>query len=328
MRRILLTLLVGCLIYGVGLFAATGQFVVVEVEAFESWGILHWGTWEPMEEELLTTRVLQLSAEDDQAVTDVLAACDSAPDLSGAERGSCNALKRFYYVREARYDLDPLLGRPYRIQLRNLTSGYVGVVLAIDGLNTNGNAPIVGDASDRKWILRPFQTVAISGWQVSAEEALQFEFATPSQSHSGLESLRGTIQVAVYLADPFADENRRGTEAGEMIDQPTVVIPFVSVTTSPVETLTFDYSRDRVMLGIQCQETDGAGIRIAAVVQGTAAEQAGLRVGDIITYASAIPINTCSDMQELLDSKSPGDRIILKVHRPERVFLITVELEE
>ncbi|MCK4570599.1 PDZ domain-containing protein [Candidatus Bipolaricaulota bacterium] len=328
MRRILLTLLAGCLIYGIGLFAATGQFVVVEVEAFESWGILHWGTWNAMEEELLTTRVLQLSVEDDQAVADVLATCDTAPDLGGSERGSCNALERFYYVREARYDLDPLLGRPYRIQLRNLTSGYLGIVLAIDGLNTNGNAPIVGDATDRKWILRPFQTVAISGWQVSTEEALQFEFTTPSQSHSTLEPLRGTIQLAVYLADPFADENRKGTEAGEMIDQPTVVIPFVSVTTSPVETLTFDYSRDRVMLGIQCQETEGAGIRIAAVVEGTAAEQAGLRVGDIITYASAIPINTCSDMQKLLDSKSPGDRIILKVHRPERVFLITVELEE
>lgn len=328
MRRILITLLAGCLIYGVGLFAATGQFVVVEVEVFESWGILHWGTWEPLEEELLSLRVLQVSEEDGEAVAGVLSACETATDLDGSASGSCHAVKRFYYVREGQYDIDPLLGRPYRIQLRNLTAGYVGIVLAVDGLNTNGNAPIVGDASDRKWILRPFQSVSISGWQVSTDEALQFEFAPPSRSHSALEELRGTIQLAVYLADPFADEDRRGTEAGEMIDQPTVVIPFVSVTTYPVETLTFDYSRDRVVLGIQCEETEGAGIRIAAVVQGTAAEQAGLRPGDIITYANAIPINSCSDMQELLDSKRPGDRIVLKVHRPERVFLITVELEE
>ena len=328
MRRILITLLAGCLIYGIGLFAATGQFVIVEVEAFESWGILHWGTWNPMQDELMSTRVLQVSEEDGQAVDGVLAACDAATDLDGAASGSCNALDRFYYVREAEYDLDPLLGRPYRIQLRNLTSGYLGVVLAVDGLNTNGNVPIAGDSSDRKWILRPFQTVAIAGWQVTTEEALQFEFATPSQSHSTLEPLRGTIHLAVYLANPFADANRKGTEAGAMIDQPTVVIPFVSATTLPVETLTFDYSRDRVVLGVQCEETDGVGIRIAAVVEGTAAEQAGLRTGDIITYANAIPINTCSDMQELLDSKSPGDRIVLKVHRPERVFLITIELEE
>jgi len=328
MRRKLSTLLAVCLIYGVGLFAATGQFVVVEVESFESWGILHWGTWNLMEEELMMTRILQVSEEDGRAVTDILAACDGDVELGATASGSCNALDRFHYVREATYDLDPLLGRPYRIQLTNLTSGYLGVVLAVDGLNTNGNAPIVGDASDRKWILRPFQTVAIAGWQVSSEEALQFEFATPSQSHSTLEPLRGTIHLAVYLADPFADENRKGTEAGEMIDQPTVVIPFVAATILPVETLTFDYSRDGVVLGIQCEDTDGAGIRIAAVVEGTAAEQAGLRAGDIITYANAIPINTCSDMQELLESKSPGDRIVLKIHRPDRVFLITIELEE
>jgi len=328
MKRVLFTLLAGCLIYGVGLFAATGQFVAAEVEVFESWGILNWGTWDSMDEELLSTRVLQLSEEDSEAVAGILAACKAATSLDGEASGSCSALDRYYYVREGRYDLDPLLGRPYRIQLKNLTAGYLGIVLAVDGLNTNGNAPIAGDASDRKWILRPFQTVTISGWQVTADEALQFAFAPPSQSHSTLDELRGTIQLAVYLSDPFAGEDRRGTDAGEMIDQPTVVIPFVSATMHAVETLTFDYSRDRVVLGIQCEETEGAGIRIAAVVQGTAAEQAGLRAGDVITYANAIPINSCSDMQELLDSKSPGDRIVLKVHRPERVFLIMVELEE
>jgi len=313
--------------FTVALSAATGQFVAVEVEAFESWGILHWGTWNLLEDELLTTRVPQASEADDEAVTAVLDACSTA-DVGASERGACGALARFFYVREAEYDLTALLGRPYRIQLRNLTAGYIGVVVAVDGLNTNGNLPLFGNESDRKWILRPFQSVAISGWQVSSEEALQFEFATPSQSHSELEPLRGSIHLAVYLGNPFGDEDRKGTDAGEMIDQPTVVIPFVSATTNPVETLTFDYSRDRVILGIQCEETEGVGIRVAAVVQGTAAEQAGLRAGDIITYANAVSINSCSDMSELLDSKSPGDRIVLKVHRPDRVFLVTVELEE
>lgn len=327
MRRIFFTLLAGCLIFGLSLSAATGQFVAVEVEIFESWGILHWGTWQPLEEELLSVRVVQISEEDSEVVASVLAACETATGPRIGMRGACNALQRFLFVRKARYDIDPLLGRPYRIQLRNLTAGYVGIVLAIDGLNTNGNAPIVGDASDRKWILRPFQNVSISGWQITADEALQFEFATPSRSHSALEELRGTIRLDVYLPDPFADQGRRGTEAGAMIDQPTVVIPFVSATMHPVETLTFDYSRDRVVLGIECRETEGAGIQIAAVIRGTAAEKAGLRTGDIITYANAVPINSCADMQQLLDSKRPGDRIVIKVHRPERMFLITIELD-
>ncbi len=327
MRKRFFILLAVCLLFPAALFAATGQFVAVEIEAFESWGILHWGTWTPMQDKLLTTRVIQIPEEDASAVADILGVCQ-APGVAASEQGGCNTLKRFYYVREAQYDLTALLGRPYRIQLRNLTAGYLGIVLAVDGLNTNGNAPILGDLTDRKWILRPFQAVAISGWQVSTEEALQFEFSTPSQSHSSLESQRGTIQLAVYLANPFGAEDRKGTDAGEMIDQPTVVIPFVSATTNPVETLVFDYSRDRVILGIQCEDTSGAGIRIAAVVAGTAAQQAGLRAGDIITYANAVPINTCADMQALLESKHPGDHLVLKVHRPDRVFLVTIELEE
>jgi len=328
MRRIVLALLVGCLAYGVGVTAATGQFVAVEVESFDSWGILHWGTWEEMDEQLLSTQLSPLSDEDAVAVEDVLASCDVETDVDGGDLGACLALGRVHFVRRSEYDIDPLLGRAYRVSIRNLTSGYLGIVLSVDGLNTNGNQPVEGTSADRKWILRPFQSVTISGWQVSDDEALQFEFATPSQSHSSLETLRGTIDLAVYLADPFASDDRKGTQAGEMIDQPTVVIPFASATTYPVETVSFDYSRDRVVLGIQCEETDGAGIRIAAVVEGTAAEQAGLRSGDVITYANAVPIDSCADLQALLESRQPGDRLVLKVHRPERVFLVTVELEE
>ena len=137
------------------------------------------------------------------------------------------------------------------------------------------------------------------------------------------------ILIAVYLPDPLADpSDRKGTEAGAMIDQPTVVMPFASATTYPVETIAFDYSRDRVVLGIQCDDTDGAGIRVVSVVEGTAAEQAGLRPGDVITYVNAVALNSCSDLQALLEGKSPGDRLVMKVHRPERVLLLVVELEE
>ncbi len=328
MRRILLMLLAACLLYAGGAVAATGQFVAVQVEVFESWGILHWGSWSVMDETLLSTRIVRISEDDAQSIDAVLNACETPTGLDAGSVGTCSALERVHFIRQGTYDIDPLLGRAYRIRLENLTAGYLGIVLAVDGLDTNGNLPVVGDASDRKWILRPFQTVTISGWQVSADEALQFEFGTPSQSHSTLEELRGLIQVAVYLNDPFADDARKGTGAGEMIDQPTVVIPFASATAQPVETLSFDYTRDRVVLGIQCEETDGVGIRVAAVVQGTSAERAGLRAGDIISYANAVPINSCADLQELLNTKSPGDRLVLKVHRPDRVFLVTIELEE
>jgi len=328
MKKRLSLLMMGCVAIGLVASGATGQFVSVEIEAFESWGILHWGAWESLPDDLLAMRVLQIPDREAQRVNELKEQCESAPDDLGDREQACDVLARWLFQRESEFDIDPLLGRPYRIQLQNLTSSEIGIVLSVDGLNTNGNATIAGNASDKKWILRPFQKVAISGWQVSSEEALQFEFSTPSQAHSSLEEWRGLIQVAVYLSDPFAGDDVKGTQAGQMIDQPTVLIPFASVTDLPVETLTFDYSRDRVILGVQCEETEGAGIRIAAVVEGTAADVAGLRAGDVITYANALPISSCLDLQELLATKSPGDRIILKVHRPDTVRLVVVELEE
>ncbi len=328
MKKSLSLLLIVCMAIGWVAAGGTGQFVSVEIEAFESWGILHWGAWESLPDDLLSMRVLQIPDREAARVADLQERCDSAPDLLGESEQACDVLARWLFQRESEFDIDPLLGRPYRIQLQNLTSSEIGVVVSVDGLNSNGNAEIAGNASDKKWILRPFQKVAISGWQVSSEEALRFEFAPPSQAHSSLEALRGLIQIAVYLPDPFAGDDVKGTQAGQMIDQPTVLIPFASATDLPVETLTFDYSRDRVILGVQCEETDGAGIQIAAVVEGTAADVAGLRAGDVITYANALPMARCADLQELLSTKSPGDRIILKVHRTDRVRLIVVELEE
>jgi len=315
-----------CLLLGGLCTAATGQYVIVEVETFESWGILHWGTWQEMEEELVSTRIHSLDPGAEADLEELQDACDES---AGSDYASaCNALARFSSVREAEYALTPMLGRAYRLKLRNLTGANLGVVVAVDGLNSNGNEPVDGAASDKKWILKPFQSVYISGWQVDEDRALQFEFSTPSQSHAADALQRGQIVVYAYLSDPFADEGRKGTEAGPMIDQPTVLIPFASATPYPVETLSFDYAREGIALGIQCLETDGAGIEVVGVIEGTAAASAGLRAGDIITYANAVPVNSCQALAELLATKKPGDRLVLKIHRTDRVYLLTIELEE
>jgi len=306
--------------------AAAGQLVSVGIESFRSWGVFGWGVWEPMEARLLTSRILALSAADAAALAEVQERCLRSPATSTSQQASCEVVRQIRAVRESRYALQALLGRSYRVRIRNLTAGTLGVVLSIDGVNTYGNLPTVGDATDRKWILRPHQEVTLSGWQLSSDEALQFVFATPSRSHSDLDDQRGVIQIALYPEDPTGGE--RGTQAGALIDQPTVVLPFSSATARPVETHLFDYSRDRVVLGVLCEETDGPGIRVTGVVEGTAARLAGLRPGDVITYINALPVNSCAELQSFLTTKRPGDRVVLKVHRPERVFLVTVELEE
>jgi hypothetical protein len=306
--------------------AAPGRYVEVEIEVFRSWGFLGWGTWEPLSSQLISTQIAPLAAADRDALAVLSEAC--GVNTLDEHEAACAQIMSALYGTHRSYAVVPLLGSAYRLVLTNLTDADLGIVLSVDGLNSNGNAPVVGTAADLKWILLPHQTVRISGWQVTADEALQFEFATPSQTHSYQTAERGTIVVYAYLPNPLASDQEKGTGAGNVIDQPTVRIPFESATTNPVETFRFDYSRDRVALGILCENTDGAGIRVIGVVEGTSAEQRGLLPGDIITYANAVPVNSCRDLQAVLETKSPGDRIVLKVHREDRVFLLTVELEE
>jgi hypothetical protein len=317
---ILLTLLGGA----VTLRAFGGTYVDVSVEAFQSWGFLGLGSWIEMEPDLVAVRINRLPEEDTAQVADLQALCASG----SGEDSACRLLSSLEYGIVRSFGITPNLDATYRVFLRNLTESVLGVVLEIDGLNTNGSAPIVGTKEDKKWILLPDQSVRISGWQVTADEALAFRFATPSQAHSPYAELRGMIRVHVYLPDPRVTDESKGTEAAEVIDQPTVVIPFESATEFSVEQVSFSYARGEVGLGFLCEETDGAGVRISDVVTGTIAELKGLRAGDVVTYINAVPIRTCADLSAFLATKLPGDHVVLKVHRERRAFLLTLELEE
>jgi hypothetical protein len=324
MNRTVFVAVLVCALSGCIVHAAVGEFIEVEIEIFRPWGFLDWGSWETLDARFVTSRIGPLSDEDAAGLADLLSFCEGG--AIGAEREACGLVAGLEHASEQSYAFNAKLGRDYRVVLRNLTDATLGVVLSVDGLNSNGNQPISGDASDRKWVLLPRQTARIAGWQVSADEALQFRFATPSKTHSPLTAEHGGIVVYVYLPDPLGTEHSKGTEAGAIIGQPTVRIPFASATLEPAETMAFDYSSDSIRLGILCTETDGPGIRIVGVIEGTIADVKGLRVGDVITYADARPIESCQDLGDLLAAKSPGDRIVVKVHRAERVFLLTLEL--
>jgi hypothetical protein len=324
MNRIAFLVLLLCAFFGWAAHAVSGEFVAVEIEVFRPWGFLDWGSWEPAQTRFITSRTAPMPAEDAEGLAKLRSLCtDNTADI---DREACDLVVGLQSVSAQSHALSGELGKSYRVVLRNLTDTSLGVVLAVDGLNSNGNAPIRGDESDRKWVLLPQQTVRVAGWQISENEALQFRFATPSKTHSPLTEERGGIAVYVYLPDPLGTSHARGTEAGAVIGQPTVRIPFASATSEPVESVAFDYSSDSVRLGILCTETDGPGIRIVGVIEGTIAEVKGLRTGDVITYADARPIDSCQDLGDLLATKLPGSRIVVKVHRAERVFLLTLEL--
>ena len=326
-KRTLILWLGAVMVLGAGwpMCAVTTRLIDVDLEVFRPWGVLGLGTWQTMGLDFVSMRIEGFPEVAREGLGSIAEQCASN---RGLDEGACSAIAELEYVFHRSYSTDPVLGSEYRVVMTNRTETLLGVVLGIDGLNTNGSEELVGTDADKKWILLPHQTVRIAGWQVSEDEALAFRFATPSATHSLMDSARGQIQLGIYLADPMAFEYVKGTEAGQIVDQPTVRIPFESATATPVETLQVSYAREHVTLGILCENTDGTGIRIREVVAGTIAELKGLREGDLITYVNAVPMHSCEDLRAYLETRSPGDRVVAKVHREGRAFLLTLELEE
>jgi len=78
--------------------------------------------------------------------------------------------------------IEALKGREYEIRLRNPYPVRVAVALSVDGLNTIDARHTSAQAA-RKWVLGPYETVTISGWQTSMTDARRFEFTSEEQSY-------------------------------------------------------------------------------------------------------------------------------------------------
>lgn len=113
-----------------------------------------------------------------------------------------NGVAQPRYAHKGRWYVEALKGREYAIRIRNPYSVRVGVALSVDGLNTIDARQTTADAA-RKWILAPYETVTISGWQTSRTEARRFEFTTEEQSYG--QALGKTANLGVISAVFFKE---------------------------------------------------------------------------------------------------------------------------
>lgn len=115
-----------------------------------------------------------------------------------------------YYARGRRY-VEALEGAEYEVRVRNRLGVRVAVALSVDGLNTiDARRASANDSS--KWVIEPYQTITISGWQMSSERARRFYFTNERNSYGaklGQTSNLGVISAvffrerrAVVLAPP------------------------------------------------------------------------------------------------------------------------------
>jgi hypothetical protein len=91
-------------------------------------------------------------------------------------------------------------GAEYSVRLSNRTSRRVAVALAVDGLNSI-NAKNTPARKAAKWVIDPYESIVVEGWQVSTEGARRFYFTTEGDSYGawlGETANLGVIEAAFF----------------------------------------------------------------------------------------------------------------------------------
>jgi hypothetical protein len=71
-----------------------------------------------------------------------------------------------------------------------------------------------------------------------------------------------------------------------------------------------------------------AGVLVAGVESGSAAEKAGVRAGDIITRAGGDPVDTAADVARAVRRAKTGDSLELEISRDRAATRVTVKVEK
>src|SRR5882672_6149797 len=96
--------------------------------------------------------------------------------------------------------VEAVKGREYSVRLRNRTGERVAIALSVDGLNSI-DARTTSASEARKWILEPYGTITLDGWQTSSSTARRFIFTTEDQSYGswlGRTKNLGLVAAAVF----------------------------------------------------------------------------------------------------------------------------------
>ncbi|HBB89226.1 MAG TPA: hypothetical protein DC047_16605 [Blastocatellia bacterium] len=106
-----------------------------------------------------------------------------------------------YYARSKNY-VEAVPGAEYEVEVRNPFPFRVAVALSVDGLNTiDARRSSAWNAS--KWVIEPYGTITINGWQMSSERARRFYFTSEQDSYGA--KLGQTANLGVVSAVFFRE---------------------------------------------------------------------------------------------------------------------------
>jgi len=108
------------------------------------------------------------------------------------------------YAMDGRIYVEAIKGREYQLRLTNPQPYRVAVALSVDGLNTI-NAKHSDPRKASKWVLEPYQTITLSGWQINGSEARKFYFTGEKSSYGawlGQTDNLGVIEAVFFMEKP------------------------------------------------------------------------------------------------------------------------------
>ena len=106
-----------------------------------------------------------------------------------------------YAARGRRY-VEAFENAEYELRIHNPFGTRVAVALAVDGLNTiDARHTSAWDA--HKWVIQPYGTISVRGWQMSSENARRFYFTTERDSYGA--KLGQTANLGVISAVFFRE---------------------------------------------------------------------------------------------------------------------------
>ncbi len=129
------------------------------------------------------------------------------------------------YVARGRRYVEARKGAEYELRIRNPLGVRVAVALSVDGMNTiDARRSSAWDAS--KWVIEPYQTITIRGWQMSSARARRFYFTSERDSYGAKLGQTNNLGVitAVFFRErrpvvitprPGRSEDSMGSGAGE-----------------------------------------------------------------------------------------------------------------
>lgn len=87
------------------------------------------------------------------------------------------------YAARGRHYVEAFENAEYEVRVHNPTGSRVAVALAVDGLNSiDARHTTAWDA--HKWVIAPYGTIHVRGWQMSGESARRFYFTTERDSYA------------------------------------------------------------------------------------------------------------------------------------------------